>query len=67
VKLRIRTKHQTRVLTGEAARSYLRQHQPSAIPWATTVARCTCGWHYPAIHGETAEAEAARHAAKKAA
>jgi hypothetical protein len=60
MKLRLR-QHTTAVLTGEAAREWIDEHEPGHAFWATAVTICTCGWHQTALHGEEALRTAQAH------
>lgn len=59
-------RHRTEVLTGTAAREFVREHVPGHAHWATAVATCSCGWWTTALHGEAAEQLATEHAPARA-
>jgi hypothetical protein len=52
-----------RVLTGAAAREWIKQNDPGKEYWAAAVAVCECGWGEATIHGEFAELLLVRHGA----
>jgi hypothetical protein len=53
--------HKTKILFGDRVWTWCKKHNMRPALGTTCVATCSCGWWFEAVHGESAEIQAAKH------